>query len=101
MMKLDLFGSSKNRGERGVKKEKELEDFMDLLMKMDTKEKMRDFLAGILTPKELEEIPNRLEIVKMLKRGVSHHEIAGKLGVGVATVGRGSQELQKGRFQYV
>ena len=94
MMRLS-FGLSKKRGNE------EFEAFLNQLMKMDNKEKMKDFLEGILTPKELEEIPNRLEIIKMLKRGIAHHDIAGKLGVGVATVGRGSRELQKGRFQYV
>ena len=62
---------------------------------------MENLLLGILTPKELAEIPQRLQIVKMLKKGISHHEIAEKLGVGVATVTRGSTEIKKGRFQYV
>lgn len=87
-----------------VKKEeqnKQLDEFINALLKIKNKDKMRDFLEGILTPKELIELPHRLEIVKMLKRGISHHDVAGKLGVGVATVGRGSRELQKGRFQNV
>ena len=80
---------------------KNLEELIEELLNMGTKEKMYDFLQGILTPKELLEIPNRLQIVKMLKRGISHHDIAGKLHVGVATVARGSREIQKGRFQNV
>ncbi len=60
---------------------------------------MQDFLLGILTPKELEEIPTRLQIVKMLKAGIAQHTIAEKLNVGIATVTRGSKELQKGRFK--
>jgi TrpR family trp operon transcriptional repressor len=94
-MILNIGGSKKDR------EDKELNEFMDELMKMDTKEKMRDFLEGILTPKELVEIPNRLEIVRLLKKGVGQHEIAGKLGVGVATVERGSKELKRGKFKYV
>lgn len=80
---------------------KQLDEFMETLLKMNTKDKMGDFLEGVLTPKELLELPHRLEIVKMLKRGISQHDVAGKLGVGIATVSRGSRELQKGRFQYV
>lgn len=80
---------------------KQLDEFMNVLLKMENKDKLRDFLEGILTPKELIELPHRLEIIKMLKRGVSQHDIAGKLGVGVATVGRGSKELQNGRFKNV
>ena len=79
----------------------ELKALIDFLLKIKTEEEMNDFLQGILTPKELLEIPNRLAIVKMLKKGISQHEIAEKLRVGVATVTRGSKELQKGRFQNV
>ncbi len=80
---------------------KDLEQFMELLQKIDTKEEMYDFLQGILTPKELLELPNRLSIVKMLKKGISQQEIAEKLHVGIATVTRGSKELQKGRFKNI
>ena len=65
---------------------------------LKTKEDIKAFLDGILTPKEREEIPVRLEIVKLLKKGVPQHEIASKLGVGVATVTRGSKEIAKGNF---
>jgi len=62
---------------------------------------MVNFLYGILTPQELEEIPVRLQIVKLLKKGTPQHEIAQKLGVGVATVTRGSKEIAKGRFSSI
>lgn len=80
---------------------KNLEELVNTILNVQEKEKMYDFLRGMLTPKELLEIPNRLQIVKMLKRGISHHDIAGKLHVGVATVTRGSREIQKGRFKNV
>ena len=71
-----------------------IETFLSLKTKKDVKE----FLDGILTPKEREEIPVRLQIVKMLKKGIPQHEIASKLGVGVSTVTRGSKEIAKGNF---
>ncbi len=71
------------------------------LLGIKTKKEMRNFLLGILTPKEIEEIPMRLEIVKMLKRGIPQRKIATKLNVGVATVTRGSKEIQKGRFKNI
>lgn len=79
----------------------ELNNLVEILLKIDKKDEMFDFLQGILTPKELIEITNRLTIVKMLKKGISQHDIAGKLHVGVATVTRGSRELQKGRFKNI
>lgn len=58
-------------------------------------------MLGILTPQEQEQLPKRLEIIKRLKKGQSQWQIAADLKVGVATVTRGSKELQKGRFEYV
>lgn len=82
-------------------RDRKLEDLIEMLLKIKSKEEMEDFLLGILTPKELQEIPMRLRIVKMLKAGVRQHEIAESLGVGISTVTRGSRELQKGRFKVV
>lgn len=79
----------------------QLDELIDLLLNIKNKEEMKDFLLGIFTPKELEEIPTRLQIVKMLKKGTSQHTIAEKLGVGIATVTRGSKEIQLGRFKVV
>lgn len=64
-------------------------------------EEMADFLKGVLTPKEITELNTRLEIIKMLKKGIPQHTIAQKLKVGVATVTRGSKEIQQGRFKHV
>jgi len=76
-------------------------DLIHILIEIDSKEEMTNFLNGLLTPKEREEFVRRLDIVKMLKKGMPQHEIAQKLGVGVATVTRGSKEIQMGRFKNV
>ena len=81
-----------------VSKEKYLSFFIETVISIKTKKEMREFFEGILTSQELIEIPTRLQIVKKLKEGISQHEIAKELRVGVATVTRGSKELQKGRF---
>lgn len=73
----------------------------DFLVQIKSKEEMENLLLGILTPRELDEIATRLEIVKLLKQGVAQQKIAEKLGVGVATVTRGSREIKRGRFKYV
>lgn len=70
-------------------------------MEIKTEKDMLDFLKGILTPKELDELPTRLEIVKRLKRGEPQHKIAEELGVGIATVTRGSKEIQRGSFKNI
>jgi len=80
---------------------KSLNDLTDILFEIKDKKELRDFLQGILTPKEINELSTRLQIIRMLKKGTPHHEIAKKLKVGVATVTRGSKELQLGRFKSI
>ncbi len=78
--------------------EKYFNELIDELIKIRNKKVMRNFLEGLFTPQELEEIPTRVQIVKMLKKKVPQLKIAEKLGVGIATVTRGSMEVKKGRF---
>lgn len=70
-------------------------------LKQKSGAEMLEFLKGILTPREIEELSTRLQIVKLLKKGVPHQEIARRLEVGVATVTRGSRELNQGRFKNI
>lgn len=79
----------------------QLEELIDVILRIKNKSEMYEFLLGIFTPQEFEEISTRLQIVKKLKQGVSQHQIAKELNVGVATVTRGSKEIQKGRFSKI
>jgi TrpR family trp operon transcriptional repressor len=66
-----------------------------VLKKIGNDQKLfEEYLLAMLTPGEYKEINNRWEILKLLDSGVSQHEIAQKLGVGVATVSRGSKVLK-------
>ena len=76
-----------------------LHHLTDSFLQVKSKKEMEALLRGLLTEKELEELPKRLEIFKQLKKGISQHEIAEKIGVGIATVTRGSLELQRGQIQ--
>lgn len=76
-------------------------ELVEAFLKNKTSSEMLDFLKGILTPRELEELTTRLQIVKLIKKGLPHQEIARRLEVGVATVTRGSRELHLGRFKNI
>ncbi|MEK7592638.1 MAG: YerC/YecD family TrpR-related protein [Patescibacteria group bacterium] len=76
-------------------------ELVDVIVGIKNRQELSTFLDGILTQGEIVEISRRLQIVKMLKRGIAQHEIAEKLGVGVATVTRGSKEIQKGNFHQI
>jgi len=74
-------------------------ELLEFFLKVNDKKELDALLRGLLTQKELEELPRRLEIFKQLKKGIPQHEIAERVGVGIATVTRGSLELQRGNIQ--
>jgi TrpR family trp operon transcriptional repressor len=76
-------------------------EFIELVYSTKDHTLLEDFLIGITTPKERQEFAQRLEIVKRLAAGEAQKKIAGELGVGVATVTRGSKELSQGRFKLI
>ncbi|PIX81772.1 MAG: transcriptional regulator [Candidatus Pacebacteria bacterium CG_4_10_14_3_um_filter_34_15] len=79
-------------------KNNDIKDLIAVMLQVQNQEDMLDLLKGLLTVGELEEIARRLQIVKLLKAGMSQRDIAEKLKVGITTVTRGSKELKQGRF---
>lgn len=81
------------------------EELLALLVEIAASDKklLRDFLIDLLTPTEYKELVLRWQIVKLLHRGIPQRAIAQKLGVGIATVSRGSRALLdlKGGFNKV
>lgn len=65
------------------------------LSKISDRELISDFLRSILTPKEMSDISNRWELVKLLDRGWSQRKIAHELGLSLCKITRGSKELKK------
>ena len=65
------------------------------LVAIETPEAMDAALASLLTPAEYQEISKRLQIFKLLNEGMPHRKIADTLGVGIATVSRGSRALNQ------
>lgn len=81
--------------------DKYLNQFVEKLRAIKTTREMKGFLRAILTPEEFRAIPLRLEIVELLKKGVPQRDIVKRLGVGIATVTRGSKEIQLNHFKNV
>jgi TrpR family trp operon transcriptional repressor len=75
------------------------DEFITTVNQIQDKSLLEDFLRGITTANERKELSQRLEIIKRLLDGQPQHKIAEDLGVGVATVTRGSKELSEGRFK--
>ena len=74
-------------------------DFIELAYSTRDKQLFTDLLVGVTTDKERHDLAQRVEIVKRLLAGEAQAKIASDLGVGIATVTRGSKELSQGRFK--
>ncbi|MGO2149275.1 Trp family transcriptional regulator [Halomonas sp.] len=68
-------------------------ELINFLVAIDSSEAMNEALESLLTPAEYQEISKRLQIFNLLRDGVPHRKIAELLGVGIATVSRGSRAL--------
>jgi TrpR family transcriptional regulator, trp operon repressor len=68
-------------------------ELVDFLLQAKDRRAMGNRLRALLTPSELHDIPNRLKITRLLKQGLTQREIAKQLGVGIATVSRGSKAM--------
>lgn len=75
------------------------DDFIELTHSIRDKKLLEDFLIGVTTAKERQELVQRIEIVKRLIAGEPQQRIASELGVGIATVSRGSKEIAAHRFK--
>lgn len=71
------------------------DEFVEFLLQAKDRRAMGDLLRALLTPSELHEIPNRLKITRLLKQGIPQRDIAKQLGVGIATVSRGSKAMNE------
>lgn len=74
-------------------------DFIELVHATRDKQLLADLFTGITTDKERREFARRLEVIQRLLAGEAQAKIASDLGVGIATVTRGSKELAQGRFK--
>lgn len=82
-----------------MKKKEKLKEYKNELVNIFTKingDKLLtyEFLLDIMTPAEFDEAAIRWQIVKKLKKGDTHRQVAGDLGIGISTVNRGSRELR-------
>lgn len=69
-------------------------ELASVFAQIDDKKLAFNFLEDLLTPGEFEEIAKRLQIAKRLDKGEAQRKIADDLGVGIATVTRGSREMR-------
>ena len=85
-------------------KEEYTDELVGVIQKIaGDKELIKEFFRDLLSPTEYKELGIRWQIVKQLAAGRSQRDVAKNLHTAVATVTRGSRELEdpKGGFQRV
>ncbi|PIV10927.1 hypothetical protein COY13_04335 [Candidatus Roizmanbacteria bacterium CG_4_10_14_0_2_um_filter_36_35] len=82
---------------QNYKPKNEKEKFLvKTFLKLKTEQEVANFLRDLLTIKEIEEFANRLEMARLLKKGMSYKAIAKKLEVSTTTVTRVAHWLFRG-----
>ncbi|TYL49074.1 Trp family transcriptional regulator [Marinomonas sp. IMCC 4694] len=72
-----------------------MKDLVQFLTEADGKTVLEKRLKALLTPNEINEMQHRLQIFSLLEQGVPQRDIAKQLGVGIATVTRGSRAFKE------
>ncbi|HLD63577.1 MAG TPA: Trp family transcriptional regulator [Candidatus Peribacteraceae bacterium] len=72
-------------------------ELIKLLAKHRSAKQWQALLQDLFTPQERASLGERLQIVKLLAKGVPQRGIAKKLGVSISKVTRGSRVLQYGK----
>lgn len=74
---------------------------VQLIVNAKTQADAEKLIDSLLTRAEIKALSQRLEIIRLLKAGVCQRDIARQLGVGIATVSKGSAALQSGHFSFL
>ena len=71
-------------------------DLLAVLASLDDPKDLNRLLSDLFTASEIQSIRERWTIVKLLAGGESQRRVRDRVGVSVATVSRGSRQLQYG-----
>lgn len=77
---------------------KSLTQIAALLYGIQSEEQMMGFLEDILTPQEIVEISERIELCRQLLQGKTQRVVAEELGISVTTVNRWARILKFGTW---
>lgn len=67
-----------------------------LLVNIKSTEEMRLLLQDLMTPQEIVEVGERIQIIKHLKAKLTQRKVAETMGISVTTVNRGARVLKFG-----
>ena len=80
--------------------EAEVARLLEALCSLGSADEARAFLSDLCTPREIEDLSQRLEVATMLAAGSSYLEVSRATGASSTTVSRVSKCLNKGTGGY-
>lgn len=75
-------------------------ELLGAIVSLETVDEAAAFMRDLCTRKELEEMSNRWEAVKLLDQGIPYRDISDRTGLSTATITRINQWLQHGTGGY-
>lgn len=75
-------------------------EFFKALLLLENEEECKNFFEDICTVKELQDISQRLEVARMLDRGMSYQVVSKETGASTATISRVNRCLVYGSGGY-
>lgn len=77
-----------------------VDNLMDAILRLRTRDEARRFLRDLLTKQEILEFANRWQVAQMLYQGISYSTIEKETGMSSTTIARISRWLNRGRGGY-
>lgn len=81
-------------------KSKQTDGLFEAILALETSEECYRFFEDICTVKEIQAIAQRLEVVKLLIKNKTYHEIESETGASTATISRINRSLNYGSDGY-
>lgn len=73
------------------------EEFYDLVLSLDSKEKCKDFFDDLCTIKELEKMAQRVRAARLLMAGKTYNQVIEETDISSATLSRVSRCVRYGK----
>ncbi len=71
----------------------EIDSLLTVFSRLDSKERLFEFMLDLMTEKEMLDFSRKLEVAKMLEEGISYSRIEKKTGMSSATISKVSKAL--------
>jgi TrpR-related protein YerC/YecD len=79
---------------------KDLDDVLDVILRLEDMDEARRFFRDLCTPSELEAMAQRWSVVRLLERGLPYQEVSRLTGASTTTVTRVAHWLKRGEGGY-